>query len=306
MGFAMSSKLYAWLLLFLISSISFPTNGAVSESSPASDSFFQQTRAEVETARRKRDGLAILLDRRTGESYLFGNGDLLKRKFLPGSLMKLITAELALLKGKMPNYECTGHDRIGGKKMHCWTYKGHGPVDFSRALSLSCNLYFASLGGELGWQALAETLRGEGFSEAAALEQRTGTPDQAARLAIGDHPAFRASPEEMMVFWNRYLKKISDPSFSVISQALRRSVTEGTGQKAGSATWEILGKTGTSDSQTPAYKTDGWFLGAYPAEQPRWALLVFLKQAHGFDEAADLAGRIFSIGVKTGYFEDSK
>lgn len=260
----------------------------------------------METARAKRDGVVILLNRATSETFLFGNRELAQKKFLPGSLLKLITAEVALQAGKVPAYHCTGHDRIGGKKMHCWTYRGHGPIDFSRALSLSCNLYFARLGEQLGAGALLAALVAEGFPEAGPLAGKKWSSAQAAKLAIGDLPAFRVTPQETLEFWDRYLQKLNDPIFAPIAQALRRSVTEGTGRKAAGDTFEILGKTGTGDSLRSAYKTDGWFLGAYPAAEPRWALLVFLRQAHGFDEAAELAGRIFSIGVKTGYFEELK
>jgi cell division protein FtsI/penicillin-binding protein 2 len=80
-------------------------------------------------------------------------------------------------------------------------------------------------------------------------------------------------------------------------------VKEGTGQRAAASSFEILGKTGTSDAEKSAYKTDGWFLGAYPAGHPRYAVLVFLRHAHGFEEAATLAGKIFSLGFQTGFFE---
>jgi cell division protein FtsI/penicillin-binding protein 2 len=54
-----------------------------------------------------------------------------------------------------------------------------------------------------------------------------------------------------------------------------------------------LAKTGTAEAIGEPYKTHGWFLGAFPQEQPRWAVMIFMKNAHGYMEPAALAGEIF-------------
>jgi cell division protein FtsI/penicillin-binding protein 2 len=217
--------------------------------------------------------------------------------------MKLVTAEAALAQGQTPTYHCTGHDVIHGKKMFCWNYHGHGWVDFSRALSLSCNLYFARLGNQIGLAGLLKTLSTYSFSDLSRITEKKIPAEEVALLAIGDSKDFRVTSREIVQFWDKFLNRLADPSYSVIEQGLRRAVREGTGRKATISNFEILGKTGTGDSENSIYKTDGWFLGAYPPKNPRYAMVVFLKQAHGYEEAATLAGKIFSLGLKTGYFE---
>jgi hypothetical protein len=34
-------------------------------------------------------------------------------------------------------------------------------------------------------------------------------------------------------------------------------------------------------------------LGAFPKDDPQWAMMIFMKNAHGYMEPAALAGKIF-------------
>ncbi len=56
---------------------------------------------------------------------------------------------------------------------------------------------------------------------------------------------------------------------------------------------DIIAKTGTADSLGSAFKTHGWFIGAYPAENPRFALVIFMKNAHGYGAPTALARKVF-------------
>lgn len=257
--------------------------------------FFQEVGREVGRALKRRDGVVLWVDRQSGESRVFGDSDLLSQSFLPGSLIKLVTAELAINSGKEWKYRCTGRDRIGGKRRHCWTREGHGDMDLAKALGQSCNLYFSWLGTQLGYPTLRQALLAAGFSGAAGLPESPLKATDAADLAIGDLPAFPVTPEQIKEFWLKLLGRLDASEFAPIRQGLRRAVQEGTAKRVGVLELEILGKTGTGDALRSAYKTNGWFLGAYPVTRPRWALVVFLTEAHGFEEAAQLAERIFRM-----------
>ncbi len=287
----------AFILLF------FCTGRALAQApAPVSPSelFYQEAGREVDRTTHKREGLVLWLDRRSGDRTVFGDASLLEKKFLPGSTMKLVTAELAVHSGKTYQYHCTGRDTIGGKLRHCWIRKGHGDLDLAKALGQSCNLFFSWLGTQLGYVDLRKQLVAEGFSSAQELPERDPLVSAAADLAIGDLPGFAVSPDELSQFWNRYLDKLSQPEFAPIRQGLRRAVREGTAKKVGQLNLEILGKTGTGDALASTHKTNGWFLAAYPVENPRWAIVVFLQEAHGFDEAAGLAERIFRLAERLG------
>jgi len=285
-------------LIFLLTI--FPGKTFAQTPSPQAENslFYQELSREVGRALKKRDGLVLWIDREQGTRQVFGNSALLSQSFLPGSLLKLVTAELALKSGRTWTYHCTGQDRIGGEVRHCWTYRGHGTLDLAQALGQSCNLFFSWLGTQIGYTPLREALIREGFVAAANLPATPATASVAADLAIGDLSTFTVTPQEMSDFWQRYLDRISTPHFAPIRQGLQRAVHEGTAKQLGKVDLQILGKTGTGDALSTAYPTNGWFLAAYPVEKPRWVLVVFLKEAHGFDEAASLAEKIFSLAKR--------
>lgn len=287
-------RFLATFWLFLL----FPWVGSAQESRSAADSqnyktFLEQARRETEKTLRKRQGLVIWIDLKTHGFELFGEETLKDEKFPPGSLMKLITAETLVEKGEVWNYRCVGHEKINGKKYQCWTYRGHGSVDLPRALAYSCNLFFATLGNRMGAEAVLKALKSYSFSETPSLEKLRQA--ELPKFAIGDSPLFKVSPLEMAVFWQTYLTKMGDPAFAGIRQGLLRSVTEGTASRLKVKGMTFLGKTGTSDSMGKSYKTDGWFLGAAPAESPQAAIVVFLREAHGFEEPVALAEKFFSL-----------
>jgi cell division protein FtsI/penicillin-binding protein 2 len=187
--------------------------------------------------------------------------------------------------------------------MHCWTYLGHGLLNLPQALGISCNLFFARLGLALGKEKLLAQLDPYPFSEKNSLNKDKLRGAALANFAIGNSPDFQVTPQEMAKFWNQYLDKISTPAFAPIQQGLVRSAQSGTASRAGASGIQILGKTGTGASMKKSYKTNAWFLGAYPTENPRYALVVFLQEAYGFREAAELAGKIFSLAQENGVLQ---
>ncbi len=79
----------------------------------------------------------------------------LQGRYAPGSVFKIITSAAALEEQKVDirrTVYCNGQFLIGkeGRVFKCWKPKGHGRVDFVRAFTESCDVYFYQLGLKCG------------------------------------------------------------------------------------------------------------------------------------------------------------
>ena len=92
----------------------------------------------------------------------------------PGSVFKIVTATAALETGTInPSFslQCPGLITIFGHTYHDWVWDkghGHGWVDLHRAIVISCDVYFYTLGKLLGIDKLAY------FAKSLGLGSRTG------------------------------------------------------------------------------------------------------------------------------------
>jgi penicillin-binding protein 2 len=92
----------------------------------------------------------------------------------PGSVFKIFTAVTALETGTVtPDYtvHCPGAVTIYGHTYKDWVFekgRGHGTVDFHRAIVISCDVYFYTLGKLLGIDKIAY------FAKRLGLGARTG------------------------------------------------------------------------------------------------------------------------------------
>ncbi|MCX8127150.1 MAG: penicillin-binding protein 2 [Synergistetes bacterium] len=71
----------------------------------------------------------------------------------PGSLFKIIVALSSLSEGVASPQRralCTGSLKVGDRDFKCWKEGGHGVVELYQAIAQSCNVYFYTLGRELG------------------------------------------------------------------------------------------------------------------------------------------------------------
>jgi penicillin-binding protein 2 len=92
-------------------------------------------------------------------------------QYAPGSTYKAIVAVAGLQNGVMDparTVYCPGSYRLGRRTYRCWKRAGHGEVDLMKALEQSCDVYFYTMGVELGIDRLAKVARGFG------LGRRTG------------------------------------------------------------------------------------------------------------------------------------
>jgi penicillin-binding protein 2 len=113
----------------------------------------------------------------------------IQAQLAPGSVFKVVTATAALESGTIQqdfNLHCSGAVNIYGHTYHDWVWekhKGHGSVDLHRAIAVSCDVYFYTLGKLLGIEKL------DYFAKRLGLGERTGID------LPGEAPGLMPSPE---------------------------------------------------------------------------------------------------------------
>jgi peptidoglycan glycosyltransferase len=249
----------------------------------------------------------------------------------PGSTFKLVTAAAALESGK---YSAES-ELPGPKKLKLpgtdiqlgnWTGKSCGANDVTTlqaALEMSCNTAFASLGMQLGPEAIGEQAKKFGFESEFDVPMAAATSrfpanlnePQTAMSAIGQFDV-RATALQMAlvaagiandgVVMKPYLiSQVLGPDLTVLqstnpsafgramsaenSKILRNMmvgvVTNGTASNARISGVNVGGKTGTAEN-TPGEPAHAWFVGLAPSEQPKIAIAVVLQNGGGASEVS--------------------
>lgn len=105
----------------------------------------------------------------------------------PGSTFKIITAlaglESGVIKGLNWGVSCPGYFNYGNHIFRCWERKGHGGVNLIKAIALSCDVYFYTVGARLDIDFLAKVSRSVGLGRVSGLgfaDEKAGlVPDRA-------------------------------------------------------------------------------------------------------------------------------
>jgi len=249
----------------------------------------------------------------------------------PGSTFKLVTAATALESGKYSaKSELPGPKKLTlpgtDIQLGNWTGKSCGANDVTTlqaALEMSCNTAFASLGMQLGPEAIGEQAKKFGFESefdvpmAAAISRfpTNLNEPQTAMSAIGQFDV-RATALQMAlvaagiandgVVMKPYLiSQVLGPDLTVLqstnpsafgramtvenSKILRNMmvgvVTNGTASNARISGVSVGGKTGTAEN-TPGEPAHAWFVGLAPSEQPKIAIAVVLQNGGGATEVS--------------------
>lgn len=96
---------------------------------------------------------------------------------------------------------------------------------------------------------------------------------------------------------------VSGANLQIMRDAMRESVTTGVARNAASGAVAVAGKTGTAEfgerRDDGTYKTHGWFIGFAPYDDPQIAVMVFVENGSGGNDASPAAARIFDY-----YFGD--
>ena len=252
----------------------------------------------------------------------------------PGSTFKLVTAIAALRLNpelKHRTFLCrTLPDGRAGNVIAGWNRpikddigdRAHGTLDMERAITVSCNAYFAQLGvHDVGSKALAATAAELGISTGDAAELRKALPFAAygqgpvlispfkmarvaAAIAAGGHmPEGRWVSDESNSRNDAPLEILPDSQAAFIARAMRRVVTEGTARHAmAGETVGIAGKTGTA--QLDAGMPHAWFAGFAPYDADashRLAFAVLVEHGgYGGATSAPIAREVMEAAKELG------
>ena len=214
----------------------------------------------------------LLVEARTGR-LVDSRWENAERPVPVGSLVKPFTA-LAYGEAhqyRYPEYLCRG------KASRCWLARGHGRIGIGEAVAHSCNAYF---------RALAVQVRVE---DVANLAQRFGMEappaGSTAQTLIGLGGGWRVAP---LALARAYCRLVEEPRAAELVRGMAMSARSGTGKAARMG----LVKTGTAPCvHHPKAPGDGYVMALYPAESPRYALLVRVHGVPGA-EAAVVAGQM--------------
>lgn len=299
----------------------------------------------------KARGALVVLDAESGdllasvsEPSTGGDDALLDRAryglYPPGSTFKIVTAMAALRANpelEKQTYQCVGlpDGRIGN-------YVGnskrpirddvadkvpHGTLNMDRAITVSCNAYFAQLAAyKIGARPLLETANLLGISIAnpatpAGLKdalpqaaygqgQVVASPFQLARVAAtvaarGRMPYGRWVIDESNSRVQGPQAILPPQLAAVLARDMRLVVTSGTGRRLNTTPVPIAGKTGTAElSHAPSH---AWFIGFAPYDVPQsrsvaFAMIVENGQ-YGGSAAAPIAGDLVIAAQRLGLME---
>lgn len=231
----------------------------------------------------------------------------------PASPFKLAMAVMALRRGAvtfdthMPE-SCRGGFQFGNRFFRCWKREGHGSLDLTGAIALSCDTYFYQLGLRLGLPYILEDGNRLGFAERTGIdlgqEVKPFMPANPAyydraygprgwsnavtlNLAIGQGEN-NQSLMNMMRFYAAlagdgtigapYLVQRREAGTTPRTlgvtpeqlQGLRAALSRvvQAGTAAGSGGRDINVAGKTGTAQNPHGKDHGWFIGYAPADKP--------------------------------------
>ncbi len=94
-----------------------------------------------------------------------------------GSVFKPCVTVAALNGGisTQNSHTCDGFTQVGNIRFNCNAHRGHGLIDMTDALAMSCNCYYIKLGQQVGAASLYSTCIRMGFNRAYSLFEGVGT-----------------------------------------------------------------------------------------------------------------------------------
>ncbi|MGH9649033.1 MAG: penicillin-binding transpeptidase domain-containing protein [Terriglobales bacterium] len=258
---------------------------AVPDVASRNDALHQQSIARLLEQRfPQQDVSYLLLDAKTG-SLISVRWPGLAQPVPMGSLLKPFTA-LAYGEAhsfRYPEYVCRG--QAGG----CWRPRGHGRVGITEAIAHSCNAYFRALAAQVPAENLAALLGRYG------VNVRDTSDVASAKIGVGRD--WKSSPLEMARAYLALASRSHDPGAKDLTAGMLLSARLGTGSAVDGALSGSRArvKTGTAPCvHLHRLPGDGYAVVLYPAEPPRFLLLV---QVHGVpgSRAAVTAGSMLRV-----------
>jgi len=253
----------------------------------------------------------------------------------PGSAFKVFTLAALLDSGRgglNEQFECRGKEKVDGTTAVCYRKGGHGRIDVEQGFIWSCNIVFAHLALELGWDAFADYWHRVGFDSAgvafpAAVSSRIPSGDDRTAAMLAEcgfgqgkllvtplHMALLAATianggvvpaahtvgsidGEQARSGGGGARAFSAATAKTLRGLMVRVVEQGTGKAARISGVEVAGKTGTAE--TAEGEPHSWFIAFAPADAPRVAVAVILEHGGaGGGEAAGIARQLLRAALE--------
>jgi penicillin-binding protein 2 len=116
--------------------------------------------------------------------------------YSPGSIFKVVTAIVALEEGvtdRKRKIYCSGSFELADQVFICWRETGHGSLSIVDGIAHSCNIYFYTLGKDLGIERFNKYLQKFGLGEKTGID----LPAE----AIGTIPSAQWKKREVKEIW---------------------------------------------------------------------------------------------------------
>ncbi len=116
--------------------------------------------------------------------------------YSPGSIFKVVTAIAALEEGvtdRKRKIYCSGSFELAGQVFTCWKETGHGSLSIVDGIAHSCNIYFYTLGKDLGIERFNKYMQKFGLGEKTGID----LPVE----AIGTIPSAQWKKREVKEIW---------------------------------------------------------------------------------------------------------
>ena len=276
-----------------------------------------------------RTGCAVVMDVNSGKILgMFNPKMAVESIFPPGSTAKLVTAFAALKEGITDSDRrivCDGNYFFDNHLIHCWVKKGHGNKNLKEAIALSCNIHFYKLATELGRENLSKYYKYFGFTTKTGInlpDEKAGyilpsdSLEDTLNLAVGEkivsvtplqianfiscianggtlYKPFIGDNSRGGILKNLNLNSHDKEYLDYIKLAMALAVSEGNARNASLNHIIIAGKTGSA-TIAGTKQTHGWFAGFAPYDDPKVAVVVFIKEGKGFTTSASIAKEIFN------------
>ena len=245
-----------------------------------SASLYDQSIAEVLRRQFTSPSLSyLLMDVQTG-TIVAARWDEVNRPVPSGSLVKPFTA-LAYAQShgdRYPKLVCRG--AVDG----CWLPRGHSRIGMQEAIGYSCNAYFRKLAAQVPREDIELIALHYGICGPVAS---LSPPDL---VGLGDK--MEMAPEQIARAYIELASFSARPGVAELLQGMALSARAGTASAIQTSfpNTAALAKTGTAPClHTPRAPGDGYTIILYPADSPRWALLVRVHGVPGA-HAAGVAG----------------
>lgn len=256
-------------------------------------------------------------------------------RYAPGSTFKIVTADAGLTDG-MGDFTVICKHELDNIKWQCGSeifsrkritdengMIPHGFVDMTRAISLSCNVYFAQLGLKIGADDLSTTARarfGLSFIPDAAVMcpdladsaygqgEDVVTPLQMAMVAqtIANEgnrlvPSFTLNPKVRPSIQTGIPTKNAQAIGAMMLAATQEGTASGIFDRI---PVQVAGKTGSAQLKNSKSATNSWFIGYAPADSPKLAFACIVEHGGaGRAAAAPACRHVLLTAVRMGMFD---